>query len=345
MKTLSLKVTLEPIRGLRIDLNADRSYERNINEYYIGGSSTATGRTANGRFSMSFNAFRTAFDKPSRTGALNYDVFEEFKNNRQIIASRIGATNLNDQDVLIPAFLAAYSGKSANSIFTEQFPGLSKMQPNWRLTYDGLSRIKAFKKLVKSFDLTHAYRSTYNMGAYISQTPEFADGPILEYDINAITVSEQFNPLIGVNITWTNAITTRAEIKKSRTLSLSMGNNQVIENYNDEIVIGLGYRFDKMNLIFGKGSKQKSVSNDLNLRADFSIVDNISFIRKIQEEYNQLTSGQKITKVKFTADYALSDRFNMQLFYDTNINTPYVSLSYPITNSNFGVSFRFSLAQ
>ena len=83
----------------------------------------------------------------------------------------------------------------------------------------------------------------------------------------------------------------------------------------------------------------------MNLRADFSIVDNISFIRKIQEEYNQLTAGQKITKVKFTADYALSDRFNMQLFYDTNVTKPYVSLSYPITNSNFGVSFRFSLAQ
>ncbi|WP_185968836.1 cell surface protein SprA [Carboxylicivirga sp. M1479] len=341
----SLKFTLEPIRGLRIDVNAERSYERNINEYYIGGSSTATGATANGRFSMSFNAFRTAFDKPERTGALASSTFDEFINNRQIIANRIGETDENSQDVLIPAFLAAYSGKSANSIFTEQFPALSQIQPNWRLTYDGLSRINAFKKVIKSFDLTHAYRSTYNMGAYISRTPEQADGPILEYDINAITVSEQFNPLIGVNITWNNSITTRAEIKKARTLSLSMGNNQVIENYNDEIVIGFGYRFDKMNLIFGKGSSQKSVSNDLNIRADFSIQDNISFVRKIQEEYNQLTAGQKITKVKFTADYALSDRFNMQLFYDTNINTPYVSLSYPITNSNFGVSFRFSLAQ
>ncbi|MBS2210253.1 cell surface protein SprA [Carboxylicivirga mesophila] len=341
----SIKFTLEPIRGLRVDLNADRSYERNINEYYFGGSSTATGRTANGRFSMSFNAFKTAFDKPERTGALTSSTFDEFKSNRQIIANRLGTTDLNDQEVLIPAFLAAYSGKSANSIFTEQFPSLSRIQPNWRVTYDGLSRIKAFQKVIKSFDLTHAYRSTYNMGAYISRTPPEADGVITEYDVNAITITEQFSPLIGVNVTWTNSITTRAEIKKARTLSLSMGNNQVIENYNDELVIGLGYRFDKMNLIFGKGSSQKSISNDLNIRADFSIQDNISFIRKIQEDYNQLTAGLKITSVKFTADYALSERFNMQLFYDTKVNTPYVSLSYPITNSNFGVSFRFSLAQ
>ncbi len=341
----SLKFTLEPIRGLRIDVNADRSYEHNINEYYLEGGSVASGRTANGRFSMTFNVFRTAFDKPERTGALNSSTFDEFLANRQIIVDRLGGDYTeNSQEVLIPAFLAAYSGKSANSIFTEQFPGLSKIQPNWRVTYDGLSRIKAFKKVIKSFDLSHAYRSTYNMGSYISR-PVDNETAVLQYDVNAITVSEQFNPLIGVNVTWANQITTRAEVKKARTLSLSMGNNQVIETYNDEIVIGLGYRFDKMNLIFGKGSSQKSISNDLNIRADFSIIDNISFIRKIQEEYNQLTSGQKITKMKITADYALSDRFNMQLFYDTNINKPYVSLSYPITNSNFGVSFRFSLAQ
>ncbi|WP_439185291.1 cell surface protein SprA [Carboxylicivirga taeanensis] len=342
----SLKVTLEPIRGLRIDLNADRSYERNINEYYWGGMSNASGQTANGRFSMSFNAIKTAFDRPEKAGELTSATFEEFKTNRTIVANRLNIADENSQEVLIPAFLAAYSGKDANSIFTEQFPGFSKIQPNWRITYDGLSRVKAFKKVIKSFDLTHSYRSTYNMGAYVSRIiEERVDNPLMVYDVNAITISEQFSPLIGVNVTWTNSITTRAEIKKARTLSLSMGNNQVIENYNDEIVIGLGYRFDKLNLIFGKGSSQKSVSNDLNIRADFSIQDNISFIRKIEENYNQLTAGQKITKVKITADYALSDRFNMQLFYDTNINKPYVSLSYPITNSNFGVSFRFSLAQ
>jgi cell surface protein SprA len=294
---------------------------------------------------MSFNVFRTAFRDIEKTGALYSKTFEDFKNNRQIISNRIGAADVNSQEVLIPSFLAAYSGKSAGSMSTKTFPSLSQIQPNWRITYDGLSRIKAFKKVIKSFDISHAYRSTYNMGSYVSRTPENATDPVLEYDINTITVSEQFNPLIQFNITWVNSLTTRAEIKKGRTLSLSMGNNQVIENYNDEIVIGLGYRFDKMNLIFGKGGRQKSVSNDLTLRADFSIRDNTSIIRKVEEEYNQLTSGQKITSVKFTADYALSDRFNMQIFYDTNINNPYISLSYPTTNTNFGVSFRFSLAQ
>nr|WP_321405747.1 cell surface protein SprA [uncultured Carboxylicivirga sp.] len=341
----SVKVSLEPIKGLRIDLNADRSFSRNKNEYYIGGTSNASGRTENGSLSMSFNVWRTAFTEIDKTGNLNSEIFDEFKNNRVIVAHRLGYSadeiNLNKQDVLIPSFLAAYSGRSASSIFTETFPGLSQISPNWRVSYDGLSRVKLFQKVIKSFDISHAYRSTYNMGSYISQSPETEFGSIVAYDINTITVSEQFNPLIQFNVTWVNSITTRAEIKKARTLSLSMGNNQVIETYNDEIVIGLGYRFDKMNFIFG----DKSVSNDLNIRADVSFRDNASIIRKIEEEYNQLTSGQKITSVKVTADYALSDRFNMQLYYDTNVNNPYLSLSYPTTNTNFGVSFRFSLAQ
>ena len=341
----SIKFTLEPIKGLRIDINADRSFSKNMSEYYIGGSDAAQGRTENGSLSMSFNAWRTAFTDIDKTGNLRSPIFDEFKSNREVVARRLGYSaddaNLNRQDVLIPSFLAAYSGKSASNIFTETFPGLSRISPNWRISYDGLSRIKLFQKVIKSFDISHAYRSTYNMGSYVSQTPDTPTGPIVAYDINTITISEQLNPLIQFNITWINSITTRAEIKKNRTLSLSMGNNQVIETYNDEVVVGLGYRFDKMDLILGG----KSVSNDLNIRADLSFRDNASIIRKIEEEYDQLTSGQKITSLKVTADYALSERFNMQLYYDTNVNNPYLSLSYPTTNTNFGVSFRFSLAQ
>lgn len=147
------------------------------------------------------------------------------------------------------------------------------------------------------------------------------------------------------NIVWNNSLSTRFEYKKSRIINLSLNNNQLIENYNDEYVVGLGYRFDKMDMILGSGKNAKKLSSDLNLRADISIRDNFSVIRRIEEAVNQLTSGQKITTLKFTADYVLSDRFNMQLFYDRQLNSPYISTSYPITNSSFGVNFRFSLTQ
>ncbi|HHU00470.1 MAG TPA: cell surface protein SprA, partial [Bacteroidales bacterium] len=265
--------------------------------------------------------------------------------------------SLTSQDVMIPAFLAAYTGKSADNIFLDAIPSILQIRPNWTINYDGLSRINWLKKYIRSFDLSHSYRSTYNIGQFITNFDweEMRDGFsyirdekgnfIPKYQINGVSISEQFAPLIMANIVWNNSLSTRFEYKKSRIINLSLNNNQLIENYNDEYVVGLGYRFDKMDMILGSGKNAKKLSSDLNLRADISIRDNFSVIRRIEEAVNQLTSGQKITTLKFTADYVLSDRFNMQLFYDRQLNSPYISTSYPITNSSFGVNFRFSLTQ
>ncbi len=264
---------------------------------------------------------------------------------------------LNSQEVLIPAFLAAYSGGSAGNIFLDAIPSLAHIQPNWRISYDGLGKIKPFNKVMRSFDISHAYRSTYSVGSFltnldwedsgggISFIRDLQDNFIPELQISTVSLTEQFSPLIQFNITWINNLTTRAEIKNGRTLSLSLTGNQVIENYTKEYVIGLGYRFDKLAMILGKGSDAKSITSDLNLRADLSIRDNFSIIRKVQEQVNQLTSGMKIITLKFTADYAFTQRFNMQVFYDKSINKPYISSSYPIKTTNYGVSFRFALTQ
>jgi cell surface protein SprA len=265
--------------------------------------------------------------------------------------------NLTSREVLVPAFLSAYSGKSANNIFLEAFPSLASIKPNWRINYSGLSKIDLFKKYVKSFDISHAYTSTYSIGNYqsnlewqdngdgLSFVRDAQDNFIAKYLISGVTITEQFAPFLQFNITWPGNISTRAEYKKGRILNLSLNNNQLIENYNNEWVIGIGYRFDKMDMILGRSDNQTKISSDLNLRADISLRESFSIIRKIQEESNQMTAGQKITTLKLTADYVLSDRFNVQLFYDRQVNTPYISSSYPTFNTNVGVSFRFSLAQ
>lgn len=399
---VTLRVMLEPINGLKINLTANRRYANNLNEYYLynNGRFDAYNTMESGSMSMTFNVFRTAFEKIEKKGVFQSDAFDRFLENRQIIASRLGEKrrgttfptgiytdtpyeiiegmpylpegydnegielnegadgySLSSQDVMIPAFLAAYSGKSADGIFLDAIPSLLQMQPNWSITYDGLSRIEWLKKYIRSFDLSHAYRSTYNVGQYLTNLDweDMRDGFsymrdergnfIPKYQINGVSISEQFAPFLQLNITWNNSLSTRVEYKKSRIINLSLNNNQLIENYNDEYVIGLGYRFDKMDLILGSGSGQRKMSSDLNLRADISIRDNFSVIRRIEEALNQMTAGQRITTLKFTADYVLSDRFNMQLFYDRQLNKPYISTSYPITNSSFGVNFRFSLAQ
>jgi len=398
---LNIRATIEPIRGLRIELSANQRKNNNLNEYYLFDGNDFKGvfnTSESGSFSMSFNTIATAFEKIERKGNYESESYNRFLENREIIAQRLGENrqgrhypesgqyedspiggmpydpqgypdlgyevtegtdgfSLTSNKVLIPAFLSAYSGKSPRDIFTDPLPSITNIKPNWRINYSGLSDISFLEKYIKSFDISHSYTSTYSIGNYqtnldwqnngdgITFVRDAQNNFISRYLINGVTIREQFSPFLQFNITWPQNISTRLEYKKGRILNLSLNNNQVIENYNNEWVIGIGYRFDKMDMILGGGDNQTQISSDLNLRADISMRESFSVIRKIRELSNQMTAGQKVTTLKLTADYVLSDRFNVQLFYDRQVSNPYISKSYPTYNTNVGVSFRFSLAQ
>ena len=266
----------------------------------------------------------------------------------------------NAQSVLIPAFLAAYSKRDVNRISLAAIPGLMEIRPNWRVTFDGLSKIEFFKKYFRSINLNHSYRSSYNVGSYVSNpfylvnedgfvdldTRDLNNNFLNEKDIASVSISEQFSPLISFDMNWINSLTTRLEFKKSRSLALSLANNQLTEISSNEWVVGAGYRFSELPLIFNlPGGNQTSMTSDLNVRADFSIRDNRTIIRKLEEDVDQITAGQRVLKVNLNLDYVLSDRFNLRLFFDRIVNKPFVSLSYPTANTNIGFSIRFTLAQ
>ena len=53
------------------------------------------------------------------------------------------------------------------------------------------------------------------------------------------------------------------------------------------------------------------------------------------------SNGEAIT----SADYVLNERLNVRLFYDQTINEPFVSSSFPTSNTNIGLSLRFTISQ
>jgi cell surface protein SprA len=163
-------------------------------------------------------------------------------------------------------------------------------------------------------------------------------------DISSVSISEQFSPLIGLDMTWINDFETRVELKSSRNLALSLTNNQLSEVLSNEMVFGLGYRFTRMDLIIKTKKSQKAYSNDLNIRADLSFRKNKTVLRKIAEDEDQLTAGTRNITLKTTADYQLSDRFQLRLYYDKVLNNPFKG-GFNTSTTNFGVSFRFTLAQ
>lgn len=376
-QTLTGRAQLEPFPDLKIELNISKNTSLNKTAFYRYDPSlqdwTEQSPVENGSFSMSIITWRTAFQREDRE-TRNSRVFQQLLDNRAIISERAGSDNPNSggiggdgfadgyskasQDVLIPAFLAAYSGRRAETQSLSPFPAIPL--PNWRITYDGLIKYPKIKKRFKAFTLGHTYRSTYSLGGYVTNLNFFdADRDGFsnirnitndfesKYQFSTVQISEQFSPLVSVDMTWTNSLMTRVEYKKDRTLSLSLANTQLTEVSGRELVVGLGYRFDEVELKFLKNVFKKSgpPKSAMNLRVDVSYRNNQTVIRRSIEEINVLTAGQNILSIKTSIDYQLTKDLMIRGFFDRVMTSPLISSSFKTANTNAGISLRFTLGQ
>lgn len=330
---------------------------------------------------MSVLTWNTAFFAIGKEEVQQSEAFQKLKENRLIIARRLAAqrpannafnydpTEINPEtgfpvgygptsvEVLVPAFLAAYQGIDPYKVSLGMFPSIKYIRPNWRIQYEGMiSKIPRLNKIMKTMNFTHAFRSSYTVGSFLTNLNYLAESDGFSYvrdiqnnflprfEFNSVSINENFSPLINLDVTWINDLTTRGEIKRSRSMALSFSNNQLTEILSNEYIVGLGYRFTRMDLILKTKTSQRSYSNDLTLRADLSFRKNKTVLRRLVEDTDQLTAGMNAVTIKTTADYMLSDRFQLRVYYDKVINQPFVG-SFDTSNTNFGVSFRFTLAE
>ncbi len=342
-------------------------------------------RMISGNFSISIISWGTAFEKVTKGNDYVSPAFEAFRNNTLIISERRAEERMKidpgynpeldpvtgealagpyksgygptSKEVLIPAFFAAYTRSDPSKVGLDLFPSAMRMMPNWRINFDGLTKFPFVQNLFRSVIISHQYRSTYQIGSYttnlswspdddgVSRIRDLQDNFIQQYEINVVTINEQFSPLINVDMNWKNSLTTRFEWRKSRTVSLNLTSNQIADARINELVIGAGYRFDDVQIILNSGGRQRALKSDLNLRFDLSVRDNKTIARKLVESVNQPMVGQKVFTAGLTADYVLSDRFNLQVFADHTMNNPFVANTFPTSNTNFGFSLKFTLVQ
>lgn len=286
MEDLQLKMLLEPFRDFKIDLNASRTVNKTKSIQFMYSGMPVT---QSGSFNMTIISIKSAF---ASNGNINNNYrskpFEDFIANIPVIQKRVearyanatypvgsgelsgkpydpanGGVNQYSADVLVPAFLAAYCGKDASKSPLSLFPSLAHLLPNWKLTYSGLVKLPWFAERFRSFNINHAYKSVYAVGAYNSYTNFMAfmgdygfiadvttGNPIPSsmYNVSTVSINESFAPLIGVDMTFNSGLTTKLEFKKTRVLNLSMTSLALTENYSDDIVIGFGYKIKDLNL-------------------------------------------------------------------------------------------------
>ena len=288
LEDIQIRATLEPLRDLKIDLNASRSVNKSKSIQFMYDGKV----TQSGNFTMTTISLKSAFAGSGSIGD-NYDSkpFNDFiallpqvrqQVENQYIGSRYpqaageeyagkpfdpanGTVDMYSADVMIPAFLSAYCNGSSGSL--DIFPALSRMLPNWSITYSGLSKLPWFADHFRSFNINHAYKSVYAVGAYNSFTNfmEYMNDigfindvstnkpvPSSMYNVSTISLNESFSPLIGVDMTFLSGLTTKLEYKKTRSLNLSMTSVALTENYSNDFVIGIGYKIKDLNLFGAK---------------------------------------------------------------------------------------------
>jgi cell surface protein SprA len=386
-----VKVSLEPFPGFKIQLNGKRYAAESSSIIY---SFDQLQENMTGSFNITQVAIGTAFQGlGSADDNFASDVFNQFLNNREIIAGRVqgqykdvrypnagfiptqlrgekydskyGAINNNTADVLVPAFLAAYTGRDPYKVRLNPFMSLLQVLPNWSVTFDGLGKLPWVRDHFKSVNITHAYTCKYAIGSYSSYSTWMpatdlnnkqvgfirdveTENPIPSsaYDISSVNLTENFSPLIGLNLTMKNSLSAKVEYRKQRNISLNVTSVQISEGHTDEFVIGAGYTIKDLNFITkSRGGGQKKVSNDLKLNVDVSYKDVKTLLRKVEENITQASSGNKVFGIKISADYVLSQKINLQLFYDHQGTTPLISSSYPTKADNFGINIKLMLTR
>jgi cell surface protein SprA len=380
-ETFSYKINLEPLPGLRIDINADRTYARNFQEYFRADSMgvfQSFSPTETGNFSMSYGMWATSFVK-ARSDESS-ELFDKLLSNRIEIANRLAYGNAKwveegesyvydsvgqayyprgygaiSPQVVLYSFLAAYGGKNPKSISLNPFP--KTPIPNWTINYNGLTKIPFIQRLFKTVNITHAYRSAYSINTWrtnVDYDPENTTKTyrnsnmfIPQYDIGQVTISEQFAPLIGVDLGLHNSLTARIEYKKQRNLTLSFINNQLTEVVGDEIIIGAGYRLRNLSFIVSSltGGNATRASNDLILKLDLGFRTDKTTLRRIDEQNSQVSAGQRKINIYVTADYTFSNRLSMQAYFRRDMSDPFVSSQFKNSNTAGGITMRFNLAQ
>ena len=362
---LNISAQINPLKDLTIDLNAERNYSNNLSENFLIRDRDYLALNTNeyGNFGISTILIKTAFS--GGAGIINHN-FQNFRDNRLIIANRLAVTNgtsltnrdedgfpegfnKNHQTVLVASFLSAYSGSDPNKISFD--PIRSTPLPNWNLKYTGLTKIKSLSKIFNRFSITHGYRSNYTLTNYqtnleYDSTQPFLKDPLGNFRISRfysnINLAEQFNPLIRLDVEFKNSLKILAEMRRDRALSLSLDNSLLTEQSGNEYIVGMGYRLKDLRIRTNLGGRRVTLSGDLNLKADFSYRKNITLLRNLEYDNNQVTAGQTLMSVKFSANYSLSKNLTSIFFYDHNFSEFAISTAFPQTSIRSGITIRYN---
>ncbi len=390
---LTGRTSITLLKDFKIDLNVTKNNSVNASELFHYDDTlfqhVHDNRLSTGQYSVSYIFLGTAFES-------NVDLsktYLELQNvSRGVISQRLATKNQfygdflsrsgttpnlvdgqytqgyyrNSQEVLIPSFLAAYGIGKPERIGLSAFPTVPL--PNWNVNYTGLGKLPSMKKHFTSIAIKHAYRGTYTVGGYTTNsrftgddvsgfTSNFFGVAVVpgspsdsiyniqsQYVIPQVAFNESFAPLAGINLNFKNGLTAGLDLKMNRNVSLSLGNQQLTETRSKDFSLSISYRKDKLEKTLNLFGRTINLKNALNSRLEVSLRDSKTRNRKLDFEGNSdFTAGNFMLIVKPSIDYVINQKLNVRFYIEHTRNRPAISTSFPSSYTAVGFQVRFTL--
>ncbi|MEN8776853.1 MAG: cell surface protein SprA [Polaribacter sp.] len=356
---LDYTFTVKPFKDFNIDVRGNKIQTRDLSQQLdVIENGTTNGALdfsapafETGNFSSSYSMIGTAFKDGDA-------LFNTMRSYRAAIATRLATETgnpvsgygENSQQVLLPAFMAAYSGSSPDKVNTGLFRNIPI--PNWTLRYNGLMKFDFFKKNFSNFVVTHGYKSSYTISSFTNNLQFDSANPTATNSagnfepqllISSATLVDEFSPLVKVDMKMKNSFSFRGEVKRDRTLTMNFNNSTLTDIKGTEYIFGLGYVFKDVKVNTRFTGKKTTLKGDINLRGDISLRDNLTQIRAVDEDNNQISGGQRLFSIKFTADYRLSNSLTASFYYNHQTSRYAISTTFPRQAINGGFNIIYNL--
>jgi cell surface protein SprA len=400
-QTFDAKLLVEPFRDFSVDVTFKKNYQETHNEVFrktenSGGEFQQLARFDVGSYDASFFALNTLFDN-------SLGLYTQFKENREVISRRLpnisnpgvhpsdpsyaGGYGPTHTSVTVPAFIAAYTRQSAFNVDLDQQKVFASNtyipKPNWQLNYNGLGKLKMFKKHFSNITIKHGYSSTIRVSRFETSPLFDADAPFEDLSPNnnyysrlevpSVSIQEQFVPVLGISVKTVKDLKLDFDFKMTR--SLELGTTILRENKGKEITIGGGYvikNFKSFSKKKKKNTKKKKkvgdeaeeeekkdggllsklVKNnstsaqgrDVRINFSYSLRDDVSEVYDLLSGIDaQADRGQKTIALNPTVEYDVNKNLALRFYFDYARTVPRTTLSFPTTTIRSGVTLRFSI--
>ncbi len=371
-RTIGGNASIEPMKDFRIQVNFNLSRTNNLQSLFRYDDTLKDWKDFSiretGNFNMTGIFLRTYGENISAKNGWVSENYNNFENARFIISQRqamnddrvaIKTVDPDDkkfyygygakaQNTLIPAFISAYTGVNQSKVSLSPFRNIPL--PNWTLNYNGLSKNKKLSKIFTNITIQHKYVGNYSIGGYTTNlyyNPKDSaisgKDLVSQYNINNINIREQFNPLIGVDVTTKSGITGGFKINRTRNITLFVPNANLTEMNDKNFSMNLGYRTNGMKIPIKFNGKRIKLENDLLFDMNITIGNVFTIVRLVDQNTNTVASGQRVVSIKPTLNYMINSNINLTIFYDRRASTPHASNTFPTALTTFGAKLRYTI--